>query len=124
MRKVPFAEAEFADAFLAKTTTNLFRRGDASGPRMAHVRIGKDIVVFQINGVDWVAARSGGVSTFSVPGPGKNWWLLPAGYDYPDELLVVNDHGNHFNWEPRVDLTLANFIALLASTEPAFRNIS
>lgn len=50
--------------------------------------------------------------------------MLPAGSDYPDELLVVNDHGNHFNWEPNVELTLADFIALLASVEPAFRKVS
>ena len=91
---------------------------------MTQVRIGKDIVIFHINGIEWVAARSGGVSTFSVQGPGKNWWLLPAGFDYPHELLVVNDHGNHYNWEPNVDLTLADFIALLGTVEPAFRRIS
>ncbi len=53
-----------------------------------------------------------------------NWWLLPAGFDYPDELLVVNDHGNHYNWEPNVDLTLADFIALLRTAEPAFRKVN
>src|SRR6266566_2022563 len=106
------------DVLMPITTTDLFRRGNASGPRMANVRIGRDIVVFQINGFDWVAARSGGVSTFSAQGFGTNWWLLPAGFDYPDELLVVNDHGNHYNWEPNVDLTLADFIALLGTAEP------
>lgn len=109
---------------MPKTTTDLYRRGNVSGPRMTRVRIGKDIVAFQLNGVDWVVARSGGVSTFSAPGPGKNWWLLPAGFDYPDELLVVNDHGNHYNWEPNINLTLADFIALLGTTESAFHKIS
>src|SRR6266851_1885913 len=105
---------------MAKTTTDLYRRGTVSGPRMTHVRIGKDLVTYERNGVDWVAARTGGVSTFSVIGPGRNWWLLPAGFDYPDELLVVNDHGDHYSWEPNVDLALADFIVLLASVEPAF----
>ncbi len=109
---------------MPKTTSDLYRRGSASGPRMTHVRIGKDIVTFQRGGNDWVAPRSGGVSTFSVQGPGKNWWLLPAGSDYPDELFVVNDHGNHYNWEPNVDLTLANFIVLLASVQLAFRKVN
>ena len=45
-------------------------------------------------------------------------------FDYPAEILVVNDHGNHYNWEPNVDLTLADFIALLATVEPAFRKVS
>jgi hypothetical protein len=109
---------------MPKTPADLYRRGNQTGPRLAHVRIGKDIVAFQINGIDWVAARSGGVSTFSRQGAGNNWWLLPAGFDYPDELLVVNDHGNHYNWEPRVDLTLADYIALLRTAEPALRKVS
>ena len=113
-----------ADNPMPRTTSDLYRRGNVAGPRLAHVRVGKDIVPYQRNGIDWVAARSGGVSTFSVPVPGRNWWLLPAGSDYPDELLVVNDHGDHYNWEPRVDLSLVDFLALLASVESAFRKIS
>ena len=109
---------------MPKTPTDLFRGGRASGPRLAHVRIGKDIGTYQRAGIAWVRARSGGVSTFSTRGPGKNWWLLPAGFEYPDDLLVVNDHGNHFNWEPNVDLPLADFIALLAAVEPAFSKVS
>src|SRR5262249_2060986 len=70
---------------MPKTTTDLYRRGNASGPRMAHVRLGKDIVTFPKGASEWVAARSGGVSTISVQGPGTNWWCLPAGFDYPDE---------------------------------------
>ena len=91
---------------------------------MTHVRIGKDIVTYSKSGIDWVVALSGGVSTFSVQGYGKNWWLLPAGFDYSDELVVVNDHGNHYSWEPKVDLPLADFIGLLGSVEPGFRKIS
>jgi hypothetical protein len=59
-----------------------------------------------------------------VQGPGRNWWLLPAGFDYPAELLVVNDHGNHYNWEPNVNLPLVDFIACLASVEQAFHRVS
>ena len=109
---------------MPKTNTDLYRRGNASGPRLAQVRNGKDIVAYLSQGVFWVAAHSGGVSTFSVQGPGKHWWLLPAGFDYPSELSVVNDHGEHYSWEPNVDLTLADFIALLASVEWAFRKVS
>src|SRR5580700_8670859 len=104
---------------MPQTTTDLYRRGSASGPRMTRVRIGKDIATEQRDGTDWVAARSGGVSTFSAPGPGTNWWRLPAGFDYPDELCLINDHGNHYNWEPGVDLPLADLLMLLASVESA-----
>jgi hypothetical protein len=109
---------------MPKTTTDLYRRGNAASPRLGRVRVGKDIVTYQKNGVDWVAARSGGVSTFSSQGPGRHWWLLPAGFDYPGELFVVNDHGDHYNWEPGVEMTLADFIALLESVEPAFTKVS
>ena len=109
---------------MASTTTDLYRRGNAAGPRLARVRVGKDIVPFRKNGVDWVAAHSGGVSTFSVRGPGKNWWHLPAGYDYPAEISVINDHGNHYNWEPSVDLPLSVFIEFLESVESGFRQVS
>src|SRR6266446_6435955 len=30
--------------------------------------------------------RSGGVSTFSQPGPGTNWWLLPRSEEHTSEL--------------------------------------
>jgi hypothetical protein len=109
---------------MPQTITDLYRRGNAAGPRMARVRIGKDIVIYQNQGVDWVRAHSGGVSTFSVQGPGRNWWLLPAGFDYPADLSVVNDHGDHYSWEPNIDLPLTDFMALLASVEAAFRKVS
>ncbi len=109
---------------MATTTTDLFRRGNAASARLTHVRLGKDIDVFQINGVDWVAAHSGGISTFSVQPPGANWWLLPVGYDYPDDLALANDHGDHYSWEPNVDMTLADYIALLASVQAAFQKVS
>lgn len=109
---------------MPKTTTDLYRKGNASGPRLAHVRRGKDLVAFQKGGADWVSARSGGVSTFSTQGPGANWWCLPAGSDYPDDLYVVNDHGNHYNWEPAVDMPLSAYLASLVSVEPKFRKVS
>jgi hypothetical protein len=109
---------------MPRTTADLYRRGNAAGPRMTHVRVGKDVVTYTRAGVDWVAAGSGGVSTFATQGPGKNWWLLPAGFDCPEGLIVVNDHGNHYSWEPKVDLPLSAFVALLASVEPAFRRVS
>ena len=87
---------------------------------MDHVRVGKDIASFEKEGALWVAARSGGVSTFSMQGFGRNWWRLPQGYISPDALFVVNDHGNHYSWEPRVAMSLADYVALLAAVNPYF----
>jgi hypothetical protein len=109
---------------MARTTTDLYRRGNALNPRMTHVRVGKDIVTFFQNGIEFVRAHSGGISTFSIPGPGRNWWVLPGGSEYPGEISVINDHGHHYNWEPNVDLPLADFVALLATVEAVFTRIS
>lgn len=76
------------------------------------------------NGIEWVRSHSGGISTFSSPGPGRNWWMLPAGFAYADEISVVNDHGNHYSWEPNVDMPLADYVDLLEAVESAFTKIS
>ena len=109
---------------MPETTTDLYRMGSASSPRMDHVRVSKDIAPFEKEGVVWVAVRSGGVSTFSTQGFGRNWWQLPQGYTYPDALCVVNDHGNHYSWEPRVAMSLADYVALLAAVNPHFVKVS
>lgn len=105
---------------MARTTTDLYRRGNALSPRLSHVRVGVDLVTFFRNGIELAQAYSGGVSTFSSAGPGRNWWVLPAGFEYPDEISVINDHGNHYNWEPNMDMPLAELLVLLAGVEPAF----
>lgn len=109
---------------MARTTTDLYRRGNALGPRLRHVRVGKDLVTFFQNGIEFVRAHSGGVSTFSSPGPGRNWWVLPAASEYPDEVSVINDHGDHYSWGPTFDMPLVDFVALLGTVEPAFTRIS
>ncbi len=106
------------------TTTDLYRRGSASSPRLDHVRAGKDIHTFEQDGVLWVTARSGGVSTFSTLGIGKNWWKLSQGASYPNTLYVVNDHGNHYNWEPAADMPFSVYVTLLAALNPRFVKVS
>ena len=109
---------------MGRTTVDLYRRGNAGSPRLSHVRVGKDIMTTFENGIEIAGAHSGGVSTFSNSGAGSNWWLLPAGTEYPDEISVINDHGNHYNWEPNVDLPLSDYEVLLASVESAFIRVS
>ena len=101
---------------MGTTPIDLYRRGNATSPRMDHVRP-IDVASFTRNGVEWVAARSGGISTFASstpPGRGRIW-RLPAGVFYPDELLLDNDHGNHWSWEPAQDMELTRYRALLAA---------
>jgi len=101
---------------MGTTPVDLYRRGNATSPRMDHVR-SIDVTSFTRNGVEWVAARSGGISAFassSPPGRGRIWHL-PAGGRYSDELVLNNDHGAHWSWEPAQDMELTRYRALLAA---------
>jgi len=109
---------------MPETTTDLYRRGSASSPRLDHVRVGKDIDAFERDSILWVRGRSGGVSTFSRPGFGPHWWRLSQGYIYPGALDIVNDHGHHYSWEPNVDMPLATYGALLAAVHPHFIKVT
>jgi hypothetical protein len=91
---------------------------------MDNVRVGKDIQTYDHHGQPWVAANSGGVSTFSVPSGQKHEYELPQGYNYDASLHVVNDHGDHFNWQPAHDMPLQTFIQLLQVVNSAFGKIS
>jgi hypothetical protein len=106
---------------LGLTTVDLFRLGNASGPQMENVRP-KDITHFTRNGVVWVKAGQGGISTFSTP-PAKysgRIWKLDAGYDHGTLLLVWNDHAQHWSWEPVADMPLSAFKAELSIANPNF----
>ena len=84
---------------MRRTPVNLYRMGNAISPRIHHIRE-KDVELYEKQGELWVAANSGGISTFAVLGYGKNWWRLDVGAEILNELRVVNDHGNHWLWEP------------------------
>jgi frataxin-like iron-binding protein CyaY len=73
-----------------KTPVDLYRMGNAISSRMENIRA-KDIDMYEADAKMWVAANSGGISTFSVRGIGKNWWKLDLDAEIPSELRVVND---------------------------------
>ena len=100
---------------------DLFRAGNAAGPRMDHVRPNRDIIVVQQNGMDWVAPLSGGISTREKPyWPFRGWWRIPQGRPFSDLLTVRNDHGDHWIWEPAMGMELAEYVRLLASLNAEF----
>src|SRR5262245_53608621 len=100
---------------MAGTPVDLFRAGNAGGPRLDHVRPNRDIAAYRQGGVDWVRAGTGGVSTFASRKPwGGIWWRLPAGTTHSDLLLVYNDHGDHWVWAPAQDMGMDRYTALLA----------
>ena len=82
---------------MIKTPVDLYRRGNATSPRMDHVLPNKDIAIYENNGQIWVketladGQTPGGISTFSVQGMGNNWWKLDRGTSIPSELELIND---------------------------------
>lgn len=101
----------------AATQIDLFRSGNSGSAQMARVRLtgaDPDVEVFLAAGDQWVRAGSGGVSTFETP---QNWrgptWILHAGSDIPDELVIRNDVPGHWMWEPSRDMLLADYVAAL-----------
>ena len=97
------------------TPIALFGRGNVTSPRLDHVRAGIDVAAFVREGIEWVVSESGGVSTFArnpPPGNGRVW-VLDAGSDYPDILVLNDDHGDHWMWEAAVDMPVSDYRAAL-----------
>ncbi len=88
---------------------------------MEHVRPGKDVVVYAHRGEEWVQTATGGVSTFAtLPRWGRNWWGLPAGTACSELLAVVNDHGDHWLWQPARNMELRRYRDALATLNAEF----
>ena len=106
-----------------KTTVDLFRSGNSASPRMERVRPGRDAIIRVRKGAEWVEGRRIGVSTSaSITNlQGGTWWCLPAGSEYRDDILfVVNDHHDHYAWQPERDMTLMEFKEALATLNRNF----
>lgn len=105
---------------MADTTTNLFRSGNRTSPKMDNVRP-QDIPTLTINGVVSVQPGTGGISTFaSAHNLSPTVWKLNSGYPYNGNLVVAPDHGNHYLWSPRITMSLTDFKALLLLVNPDF----
>jgi hypothetical protein len=103
------------------TTINLYRMGNASGPKMENVRIkypNPDIECHtDVSGCVWVLAGTGGLSVWDIPNPGLRGtsWLIPSGTPYSDRLHLWSDEPGHWLWEPAQDMLLSDFKDDLAS---------
>lgn len=97
--------------------------GNSTSSRMSSVRE-QDIELYDRSGELWVSANAGGISTFSIAGRGKNWWRLDAGIEIPGELRVVNDHGNHYLWEPSYAMPLLLYQETLAAIGELFYKVN
>jgi hypothetical protein len=106
-----------------KTPVDLYRMGNAISSRMENIRA-KDIDIYEADGKMWVAANSGGISTFSIRGSGRSWWKLDLDAEIPNELRVVNDYGNHWLWEPSYSMLLDEYQRVLESVGNLFYKVS
>jgi hypothetical protein len=118
---------------------DLFRQGNASGPRLDHVRFGADRVAqrkvvdvrpYLVNGELWVPGQTGGISTFDRPTADElHWWCIPAGTELPAELVARRDHTlrdgrTHYSLAPGYDMPLSAYRAALAALHDRCRRIS
>ncbi len=99
---------------------DLYRGGNASGPRLDNVRIGKDVFPNDqgLIGPSYLGPQGEppGISTFESPKGAKNWWKLPGGTELPSGLSLINDHGDHWTLGPAWDMTEQTFKDLLQLT--------
>ena len=114
---------------MAKTPVSLYRRGNSNSPRMDNVRLDKDIGIYQKNGIIWVKEtignlKSGGISTFSIQGRGRNWWKIDAGIEIHPDLELINDRGNHWLWKPSQTMPLEKYIKALRAVNQFFNKVS
>lgn len=108
---------------MPETPVDLYRMGNANSPRLDRVRP-QDVSIYEENGQSWVMPNSGGISTFSVQGKGKNWWKLDRGTEIPFELTLINDHDNHWAWEPSSIMPLEQYETALRLMGEQFYQIS
>jgi hypothetical protein len=108
---------------MRRTPVDLYRMRNATSPRLENIRA-KDIHIYTKRDQAWVAANTGGISTFSVRGNGKNWWKLDQGTEIPNQLRVVNDYGNHWLWEPTYSMPLDLYWEALKSVSQQFYKVS
>lgn len=109
---------------MGTTPADLYRIGDQLGPGLDLIRVGFDVMVRQVNGMDWVRAGTGGSSTRLMPhrlrNPADRWWRLPAGSHYSPLLDVFQNGKNHVVWEPVRDMPLADYTQVLKDVNKFF----
>lgn len=110
---------------MKRTTIELHRIGTSLAGDLSTVRAGVDIVVYPNNGTDWVLGTpNGGASTtamrWKLRESASRWWRLPVGTPYDDLLIIRNDRGNHWLWEPAADMPLTDYRAMLTAVSQFF----
>jgi len=103
---------------------DLYRLGNRTGPRMNHVRQKEYDAIKDPVDSTYVLPGKGGISTFSTPPPEEKalriTWRYPSTTPEPKNIIVRNDHGNHYSWEPAARMTLVLYQQALLTTHRTF----
>ena len=108
---------QLVDLFLAPE--DLYRLGNATSPRLTHVRRPKDIDTIEINGIAVVVANGKGISLATKDRLDKTpvgvWvWKIAKGTQMPIGLKLINDRPGHYSICPQSNMPLDEFIGLLS----------
>ena len=102
--------------YLYLAQDDLFRLGNASAPRLDHVRA-DDVDTFELKGVHMVVANGKGISLFDESGIARlrgGWlWKIPQGTSRPEGLGLYNDPGAHFALCPTRVMSVESYKGLL-----------
>lgn len=95
---------------------DLFRLGNASSPRLDHIRE-TDVDFFVRNGITFVKANGKGLSLLTEERARRrvgSWlWKLPARVQLPHGLLFNHDQPTHYALCPALDINLDEYKSLL-----------
>jgi hypothetical protein len=105
------------DLYLAPE--DLFRLGNATDPRLTHIRRPKDIDTIEINGILIVVANGKGISLSTQEriskSPITGWvWKISKGTQIPLGLKLINDREGHYSICPLSNMPLDEFKGLLS----------
>jgi hypothetical protein len=96
---------------------DVFRLGNSTSPRMAHVR-STDVDTMVVNDIVVVIANGKGVSVFDKKGieerPETGWvWRLSFNVTLPTGLKLVNDRPHHYTVAPTQNMPVDKYKGLL-----------
>jgi len=95
----------------------IFRVGNATSPRLSHIR-GGEVDVIEQNGVPVIIANGKGVSVYDAAGlkkvPLSGWvWRFKINTPLPFGLKLVNDYEHHYCIAPTVTMPVDKYKGLL-----------
>ena len=112
---------KFGVALFTRVPVNLYRLGNASGPRLDNIRP-RDVPIvehsFGDGSTTMMVRPEGGVSTFDAINPnlkGDKWWMIPKDTPIPDTISVIRDRRDpktgisHYSLRPKQFMSLLSF---------------